>query len=231
MEKKKNMDWWCDRAWIKFGLAITALMSVAILWYWHEWSLELKLVAAIAALIPVHVVEEWVFPGGFHYQYNSMYRSDELDRYPMCRKSDMYTNLIVTFVYVGLTAAFAVGGEVNTGVLIATIIFCVLEFVIHTLFGYMMYLRFCKAGKSTIYGPGTFTAYLGFAVIGVLGMYCMEGRIVTGMDWAIGIGGVLLLLAGSILLPENLIKKKGNPYFFKSLGYFSRFLPDDMSLH
>lgn len=218
------MDWWCDRAWIKFGLAITTLMSIAILWYWHEWSLELKLVAAISALIPVHVVEEWVFPGGFHYQYNSMYKSDELDRYPMCRKSDMFTNLIITFVYAGLTMYYANTGSVDTGILITTIIFCLLEFLVHTIFGCMMYLKFRKAGKTTIYGPGSFTAYLGFTVLGVLGIYCMEGRTATTEDWIIGIAGTLVLLAGSILVPENIIKKKGNKYFFKTAGYFERFL-------
>lgn len=224
MESKKGMDWWCDRAWIKFGLAITALMSIAILWNWHEWSLELKLVAAISALIPVHVVEEWVFPGGFHYQYNSMYNSEEPDRYPMCRKSDMFTNLIVTIIYAILTIIYDITGNVDTGVFITTIIFCTIEFIAHTMFGCMMYLRFRKAGKTTIYGPGSLTAYLGFAVIGVLGIYCMENKTITTEDWIIGVACTIILFIGSILIPESIIKKKGNKYFFKTAGYFDRFL-------
>lgn len=50
-----------------------------ILLNWESWSTELKIVASVAALMPVHVIEEWVFPGGFHYQYNSLFRSTKLD--------------------------------------------------------------------------------------------------------------------------------------------------------
>ena len=78
-------------------------MTAVILWKWNEWNAELIITAAIAALIPIHVVEEWVFPGGFHYQYNYCMGSDQLDRYPMCRKSDMFTNLIATFMYIDFT--------------------------------------------------------------------------------------------------------------------------------
>lgn len=224
MEKKFIMDKWCDRAWIKFGLIITAVMCGAILWNWNEWTLELKLLAAISALIPVHVVEEWVFPGGFHYQYNSMYHSDELDRYPMCRKSDMFTNLIVTILYAILTVYYAIAGAVPTSLVIATVLFCFMEFAMHTLFGCMMYHRFHKAGKTTIYGPGSLTAYLGFSVFGVIGIYSLQDRIVSGQDWLWGVVITLLLMAGSVLIPENIIKRKGNSYYFKSAGYFDRFL-------
>ena len=128
------MDRWCTRAWIDFGLCITFIMTAFILIYWNVWSTELKIIAAVAALIPIHVVEEWVFPGGFHYQYNYCMRSDQLDRYPMCRKSDMYTNLIATFMYIGFTIySLCNGGEVPAGIVVGTIGFCCLEVIIHTL--------------------------------------------------------------------------------------------------
>ena len=70
MNEKKRLDWWCQRAWIKFSCGITTVVMLMILINWQNWSTELKFIAAIAALIPIHVIEEWVFPGGFHYQYN-----------------------------------------------------------------------------------------------------------------------------------------------------------------
>ena len=71
MDKNINiLNWWCDRAWIKFGCWISAFMTILILLFWKKWSTKLKIMSSIAALIPIHVLEEWVFPGGFNYQYN-----------------------------------------------------------------------------------------------------------------------------------------------------------------
>ncbi|MGE9835214.1 hypothetical protein [Streptococcus orisratti] len=95
--RKNGLNWWTDRAWIKFSCAIAVLMTAVILMNWTNWSVELKVTAAIAALIPIHVIEEWVFPGGFHYQYNIFFKSDQPDRFPMSRLTDMLTNSIVTF--------------------------------------------------------------------------------------------------------------------------------------
>ena len=40
-------------------------MMIAVLLHWEIWPDELKIVAGVAALIPMHVIEEWIFPGGF----------------------------------------------------------------------------------------------------------------------------------------------------------------------
>ena len=221
---KKDMNWWCDRAWIKCSCLIAAIMTGLILLNWENWSAELKIIAAIAALIPVHVVEEWVFPGGFHYQYNCTFGSDQPDRYPMCRLSDMITNLVATVLYITLTIICIVNGRVSNGIILGTIVFCVLEFFMHTMFGIRMYLKFKSKGKTTIYGPGSITAYLGFTVFGIILLYCMEGRTVVSGDWVEAL--IILCIIGfvCILIPENLLKKKDNKYFFESSGYFDRFL-------
>lgn len=223
---KKDLNWWCDRAWIKFGCWITVLMTGLIMIFWQSWSDELKVIAAIAALIPIHVIEEWVFPGGFHYQYNLfLYKSEQPDRYPMCRKSDMITNLGATFLYMILTCiSVANSGEVSTGIIMGTLGFCILEVVIHSIFGTMAYLRFKGDGKTTIYGPGSITAYLGFGVSGCILLNCMSTRIITGHDWIICAVILAIIAFALILIPENIIKKKDNAYCFKTNGYYDRFL-------
>ena len=222
---KKDLSWWCDRAWIIFGCWITALMTILILANWRSWSAELKIVAAIAALIPIHVIEEWVFPGGFHFQYNTfLYKSEQPDRYPMCRVSDMITNLGATFMYVAFTLICINNGNVvSTGMIMGTIGFCILEVVIHTFFGTMAYLKYRVNGKKTIYGPGSITAYLGFGVFGVILWYGMQGRMIAGPDWLVCIGILAAIAFVWILIPENIIKKKDNKYFFASKGYYERF--------
>lgn len=201
------MNRWCQRAWIKFGCGITAIVVIAILAYWNAWSTELKIIAAIAALIPIHVVEEWVFPGGFHYQYNILlYKSDQPDRYPMCRKSDMYTNLLATFLYIGLATYSLVAGGVSTGIIMGTVGFCALEVFLHTVFGSLMYKRMKAQGKTTIYGPGSITAYLGFGVFGTILVYSMCERTITATDWWVCAGVLAFILLVCILIPESTMR-------------------------
>lgn len=222
---RKDFNWWCNRAWIKTGCAITFIMTALILINWRSWSDELKIVAAISALIPVHVLEEWIFPGGFHYQYNSMFNSSELDRYPMCRASDMFTNFITTLFYVFLTVLSCIQGTVTTGVVLGTAIFCLLEFIGHTVFGTRMYLKFKSRGKTTIYGPGSITAYTGFTVFGIILLYTLSDRVITGRDVITAILLLLFITVFCILIPEGIIKKRyKDKYYFENAGYFERFL-------
>ena len=152
----------------------------------------------------------WVFPGGFHFQYNTfLYHSSQPDRYPMCRKSDMITNLGATFMYMAITLACVLnGGEVSTGVVMGTIVFCGMELAVHTTLGTLAYFKYREKGKSTIYSPGSITAYLGFGVFGVILCYEMPGRAVTGHAWLICAALLATILVVWILIPENLIKKK-----------------------
>ena len=223
MNKRSGIDWWTYRAWIKFGCAITVIVTGFILFNWENWSTELKVIASIAALIPIHVVEEWVFPGGFHYQYNCTMKSEQPKCYPMNRISDMLTNLIATFLYIGLTIICIIKGNVNNGIIVGTIIFCALEFFMHTMFGVLMYKKFNKKGKTTIYGPGSITAYGGFTVLGIILSYSLKGQTISMFDWGIAFAILLFIVVGCILIPENLLKKKNHPYAFEDNGYFDKF--------
>ncbi|OZG67390.1 beta-carotene 15,15'-monooxygenase [Bifidobacterium eulemuris] len=222
---KTGLSWWSDRAWLWFGWCVTAVITVLILLNWRTWSAELKLVAAIAALIPVHATEEWVFPGGFNFQYNTfLYRSARPDRYPMCRASDMITVLGVTIMYAVVAFAYAVGGgAVHAGVLMSAMAFSALEVVFHTYCGVRAYLMYRSKGKTTIYGPGSITAYLGFGVLGVLMFYSLRDMSIGASDW----GLCALILAAIVcfcFIPEQAFKNKVDSYYFETNGYYDRFL-------
>lgn len=126
--EKTGLNWWSDRAWIKSGCILTAVMTAVILVKWESWTDELKIIGAVGALVPVHVLEEWGFPGWFHYQYNILQKSSRPDRYPMC--------------------------SVPASIMAAALLFCVSEVVSHTAAGIKMHKRFKPCGKTTIYGPG-----------------------------------------------------------------------------
>lgn len=224
MERNKLLNKWCDRQWIKFGCVVTGIVYLAILWEWNNWCTSVKLLLATGALIPIHVIEEWVFPGGFHYQYNLMNCSDQPDRYPMCRLSDMITNLYGTFGFIIMGMVCLITGLVYNECVIAALIVCILECIIHTVLGVKMFFRFKPKGKTTIYGPGSITTYLGFLPLGVLFVYELLHAQVIVTDWAMGVVLAVVMLGGGILLPENLLKKRNNEYGFRNNGYFDQFL-------
>lgn len=230
MDRKQDFwSGWCYRAWILFSLCITGLMMVLILVFWNDWSVALKVMAAVSALVPVHVVEEWVFPGGFHYQYNTfVYRSNLPDRYPMSRLTDTMTNLLATFLYAVIAFWYAFSGQqVPATLVLMTIGFCILEVLIHTTFGVMAWIRFRKAGKTTIYGPGSITAYLGFGVLGTILCYTLPDYTLTSHDWLIGTVELIAMLTGIVIIPETAAKSRKTRFIFPTAGYYERFLKSE----
>ena len=129
--------------------------------YWNVWDVGTKLMASIAILIPLHVVEEWVFPGGLHFLMNYSFSTGEPSKSQMNRLSDMITNLGVTLFYVGLTIYCVVKGECSNWLIIGTALFSLFEVAGHNAFGALMYKRFRNKGKTTIYAPGSVTAIWG----------------------------------------------------------------------
>lgn len=223
--KKFDFNHWCKTAWLKFSLMITGCMLVLLLINWNTWSTSLKCIALVAALIPVHATEEWIFPGGFAFQYNLfLNKSDYPNCYPMNRASDMITVLGTTIMYAIITLYFSVSGkDVPSGILMGAACFSALEVSVHTFFGIKAYLKFRSKGKSTIYGTGSMTAYTGFLVLGLTMLREIINLGVTGKDILLCI---LILGITSILcfVPEIKFKDTQSPYAYSSSGYYERYL-------
>ena len=219
------MKTWCSRTWIIVSCWISAAVTVAILWNWNCWSVEVKTLAAMAALLPLHVLEEWVFPAGFHFQYNmSMGGKDTPNRFPMNQQTDMITNFAGTLFWILVFVVCLVIGDTPTGLLLGSMCFCFLEVIIHTLLGWSMLKRFRSKGKRTIYGPGSITAYWGFFPLGIILLQSIMSRTVTLTDWLVCAGYLAIALLGMIVLPEGLLKTKDTKYPFPNAGYFERYL-------
>lgn len=225
-KKKTGFDWWCDKAWIYFGCLLSAGMYFCVLLNWNIWDTGLKILAGVSVLIPVHVLEEWLFPGGFHYQYNTvLYHSKHPHCYPMNRLSDMYTNLVTTVMYIFLVIVCAgSGGKVPAGMVLGTAIFCMLELIGHTYMGIRMYARLKKYGKKTIYGPGSITAYWAFAPLGVISLYWLADQTMTLADGFLAAGILVFIAIVCIAIPEGILKKENSPYAFDSYGYYEKYI-------
>ena len=133
--KKYSFNQWCKTAWLKFSLMITGCMLVLMLINWNTWSVLLKCIAVVAALVPVHATEEWIFPGGFAYQYNLFLNKSEYPNcYPMNRASDMITVLGTTIMYAVITVYFAATGK--------DVIFCILILGITSILCFVPEIKF-----------------------------------------------------------------------------------------
>ena len=213
------LNTWCKKIWLYVMYSIGVVLTILLIANWTNWTVEMKFVVINAIILPLHVFEEWQFPAGFHYQYNLSYHSKYLDRYPMNRLTDMITNFVGELFIIIL---LVIG--VNKGMVLALTIFSLLEVVIHTMFGIKTYHRFKEKGKKSIYGPGSVTAYVGFGVNGLFQLLWLIKNGVTLNDWGIAVVILIIMLAGMILVPENLLKKEDNEYSFPSAGYFEKFL-------
>jgi hypothetical protein len=213
------LDKWCDKIWLYVLYLLGTVMAAALVINWQSWTQIQKILVFSTVVLPLHVLEEWQVPGGFHYQYNLTQRSLHPDCYPMNRLTDMITNFGGELFMIGLS----VYGS-NTGIIIALAIFSALEVVIHTFFGIKMYSLFRMKGKRTIYGPGSVTAYAGFGTIGLLSLYWLIKSGTIPADWLVAVVVLFIMLAGFILVPENLLKSEKTAFPFHSAMYFSKYI-------
>ena len=95
----KKLDRWCDNQWIVFLCVTATVVAVLAAVFWDVMPLGSKAGVFVAFIMAFHVLEEWKFPGGLHWFYNtSVFRPKDESlydptRYPMSRLTDMVTNL------------------------------------------------------------------------------------------------------------------------------------------
>ncbi len=216
------MKKWCSKIWIYVMCTLGLVMTIFLALNWNVWTVPMKFVALNAIILPLHVIEEWIFPGGFHYAYNiNKGVTDEklLHKYPMSQLTDMLTNFIAEIFFCVLVL-LKVGKAVAFGVMA----FDLMEAVMHTLIGVRMKKKFASSGKKTIYGPGSVTAY--FLQLPA-GIFMIVWYFQNGLSFFDVIIGLCTMIVGSVCminLPEGLLKKEDNNFEFKDSGYFEKFL-------
>ena len=207
--------------WLYVMIAVTGIIIGIAICKWTDWTLQNKLFALATALLPLHVLEEWHFPGGFHTMYNLMAKSDCPDRYPMNQMSDMWTNLIgVIFGCVVL----AVG--VSPFFCVMQLFLCCAEIFGHFSGGIFLKKTFKDKGKQTIYSPGMLTIICGYILIAIgiiVSFFTEEAPTLFAFLLAVVCG--MILGALSLSAPEKLLKSKDTLYGFTwGDGYLSKYL-------
>ncbi|EAH0458011.1 hypothetical protein D3Y89_13380 [Listeria monocytogenes] len=213
------LEKWCEKYWLYVLYTLGFLMIILLIMNWNNWSLQSFLVCTMAIILPLHVLEEWKLPGGFHYQYNTFFSSNIPNGYPMNRLTDMITNFLAEILFIALIPFSS-----QSGIIIGLLIFCVLEVIVHTVFGISMFKKFREKGKKTIYGVGSVTAYLGFGVLSIFLFVSLKNVAISLLDCFVALLLLVFMLVVLIILPERLLKNKNNKYAFNSTGYFEKFL-------
>lgn len=216
---KKIFKTWLN-IWLYVITLISGVVIGAIIIKWSDWSLQTKIFAFATALLPLHVLEEWKFPGGFHYMYNLMAKSEKPDRYPMNQLSDMFTNLIgVIFGIVVLCVG------VHPIFMVMQLFLCAAEIFGHIKGGIFSYKKFKTKGKRTIYNPGLFTTVCGYLPVAVAIIVSFAIDICPiWWHWLVGIACGVALGALSLKLPEKILRSENTPYAYDwGNGYFEKF--------
>lgn len=208
--------------WLWASTAIAIAVAIHIVRSWKEWNWLTRLVAIFSIWIVPHVWEEWVFPGGFHYMYNTLSNSTVPDRYPMSELTDMWTNFGILVVGV---AVFLKWGA-RTSIAIAAMLFCALEVFAHTISIKFSLDAFGKLGQTAWYDPGLITTVIGFLplLIGFIICFVRNKPHPTFRQWLAGVA-MLLVLVGLIFGPEALLKDPQNSYPYPNNGYYDQFVP------
>lgn len=191
---------------------------------WGRWSWSARCQAfAILSLI-LHVMEEWRFPGGFHYMLNSdksVGRPELYHCYPMNQLSDMLTNLIP--ILCGCVF-LAMGSPLYLSMM--WFYLCLSDSLGHIILGFKMKKKYAKQGKKTIYNPGLFSSI--FCFLPTFGLYLWSFIVVqtpTAFDWIVSLVGCAVLHVICLQVPEKLFSREDTPYGFTwGSGYFEKFL-------
>lgn len=214
------------QGWLSIWLYVIAVIGIVlgVLVYKNRktWS-KLNILCTLAIIVLVlHVIEEWVLPGGLHYSYNiSNGGLSTLSRYPMNRLTDMITN----FGGIVLGCIVLKFWGFKKPAAIAVMIFGFAEFAMHLAIGIIDMGIFWPYGMNIVYSPGFLTSLFGFLPISIglaVELFKKKPR-PTLKDWFIGLAAMFALAFLLISLPESLLKDENSPYNFTNAGYYEQF--------
>jgi hypothetical protein len=213
------------QGWLSIWLYVMAGISVYLSWLIYKnrknWS-ALQILCTLAVIVLVlHVLEEWVLPGGLHYSYNISHGSAVLSRYPMNRLTDMITNF--GGVVLGIVVLKIWGFRKPAG--IAIMLFSLFEVVIHVAIGISSLQTFGPYGMNTLYSPGLITSLFGFLPVAAgLAITLFKSAPRPNLrQWVMAVATMFALCFLLINLPEDLLGSEASPYAFTNRGYYARY--------
>ncbi|MCU6735069.1 HXXEE domain-containing protein [Diplocloster agilis] len=227
----KKLDKWCDINWIIFLCITGVITAICAAVFWDKMPLGAQGAVFAAVIMPFHVLEEWKFPGGLHYFYNTLLgpkdkEKQDLSRYPMSRLTDMITNVGLQWIPLVYLLLSCVTGLSNATAL-CMMLFCFIEVIAHTCAGILTFYWFRKDGKKTVYNPGFATSYMMFLPGGIYLVTRLEK--ITGSDWLWCVILFIIMMLICIPLTETPLKKwvarqEKGMFAFADPKYYDKFV-------
>ncbi len=213
------------QGWLSIWLYVMAGIGVCLgvqVWKNRKRWDRINILCTLAVIVLVlHVLEEWVLPGGLHYSYNIDHGSAILSRYPMNRLTDMITNF--GGVLLGCIVLKFWGFRKPAG--IAVMLFSAFEVVIHIVIGITSLRTFGAYGMNTLYSPGFVTSLFGFLpiTIGLAHYLFQKKNRATVKQWILAVAVMFGFCFLLINLPEMLLGEENSPYNFTDRGYYEQY--------
>lgn len=208
--------------WLYVMVAIGIVLGACIWKNRKKWSM-LNILCTMAVIVLIlHVIEEWVFPGGLHYSYNIAHDSALLSRYPMNRLTDMITNFGAVVIGCIVLKMWGFGKPAG----IAVMLFSAFEVIIHIGIGIQDMQTFGVYGMNTLYSPGLVTSLFGFLPVCIgIGIYFFKKKENRPklVQWITAVAAMVVLSFLLINLPELTLGKKDSPYEFTNRGYYEQY--------
>ena len=220
MSMKTIINAWLS-IWLYAMAGIAVILGVKIYKNRKTWT-KLNIFCTLAIIVLVlHVLEEWVIPGGLHYSYNIDHGSTILSCYPMNRLTDMITNF--GGVLLGCIVLKFWGFRKPAG--IAVMLFSAFEVVIHIVIGITSMKTFGAYGMNTLYSPGLITSLFGFlpVVIALAKELFNSKPRPTVKQRIMAVAAMFGLCFLLINLPEMILGDENSPYQFTDRGYYEQY--------
>ncbi|MGM9589375.1 MAG: HXXEE domain-containing protein [Faecousia sp.] len=211
------------QGWLSIWLYVMAGIGIYLSWLAYKnrrkWDkINLYCTLAIVVLV-LHVLEEWVLPGGLHYSYNINHGSVFLSKYPMNRLTDMITNFGA--VVIGCIVLKVWGFRKPAG--IAIMLFSAAEVVMHIGIGIQDMKIFGEYGMNILYSPGLITSLFGFLPVSVglaIELLKKKEKRPKLKQWIMAVAAIGVLGFLLINLPETLLSSEDTPYEFTDRGFY-----------
>ncbi len=230
----KKLDKWCDIDWLIFISVTGVITAICAAIFWDKMPLGAQGCVFAAVIMPFHVLEEWKFPGGLHYFYNTLLGpkgpgKGDLSRYPMSRLTDMITNVGLQWIPL-VYLVICLFTDLSNAAALCMMIFCFIEVLAHTSAGIITYIKYHSQGKKTLYNPGFGTSYMMFLPAGIYLACRLEN--ITGSDWLWCAILFVIMLAISIPLTETPLKKwvmkqETGAFSFEDAKYYKKFADNE----
>ncbi len=208
--------------WLYVMAGIAVVLAAKIWKNRKDWDM-INIFCTLAIIVLVlHVLEEWVFPGGLHYSYNIDHGSSILSRYPMNRLTDMITNF--GGVVLGCVVLKFWGFRKPAG--IAVMLFSAFEVVIHVVIGVTSMKTFGEFGMNTLYSPGLVTSLFGFlpVVVGLAKeLFFSKKPRPTVWQWVMAVAAMFFFCFLLINLPEMVLGDENSVFAFTDRGYYEQY--------